>query len=55
MLKINEILLEPSKIYEGSTFLLKVKVQKEKKTFVDLKKLKCSVIKNVQCENLKEA
>lgn len=55
MSHILEIIVEPSQIIEGSKFLLKIKVQKERKTFSDLKKIKCSKIKNIQCKEIKEA
>lgn len=54
MAKILEKIVEPYKIEIGSNFLLKVKILKEKAKLGDLKKLKCSKIKNFKVICLKE-
>lgn len=51
MNKITEILTEPSKIYVGSTFLLKIKVNRAI-TYSELKNKKYTEIQKYKYENL---
>ena len=52
--KIIEKIIEPSKIYVGSTFKLKIRIDRQKYTLGDLKKVKCSYLKTLTCREINE-
>ena len=52
--KIIEKIVEPSKIYVGSTFKLKIRIAKQKYVLGDLKNVKCSHLKTLTCKEINE-
>ncbi len=52
--KIIEKIVEPSKVYVGSTFKLKIRINKQQYTLKDLKQVKCNHLKTLTCKEILE-